>query len=298
VTAIAAAAAPVDNRRGALLLVAAAAVFTAEVAVVRVIGEAASNQQIVFARALVQLLAVLALILAREPGLLRTARPGLHLARGLTSLVCWWLYYRSFQVLDLALATTLTFTTSLFVVAFAAPLLGETVGLRRWIMTVLGFGGVVVASGTGGPVLDPGILLGLAAAAAAAALVFQNRLLARTEATTTIMFYIGLVATLGTLPGALLSWQPLDAGPLTLVALAASLGTIGMFLTIEAYRVGEVSALAPFPYIRLVFAIAVGMLLFGESPTLSTLAGGAIIIACALAVSRHEHRRGLRSPGT
>ena len=134
-----------------------------------------------------QLAAVTAWIAARDRTLVRTGRPWLHLARGLTSLVCWWLYYRSFQLLDLALATTLTFTTSLFVVALAAPLLGEKVGVRRWTMTVIGFAGVVVASGATGFVLAPGVAIGLASSAAAAALVFLNRLLARSEATSTIM---------------------------------------------------------------------------------------------------------------
>ncbi|MDT8345835.1 MAG: DMT family transporter [Thermohalobaculum sp.] len=291
------AAAPTDNRRGALLLVAAAAVFTAEVVVVRLIGERAGSAQIVAARAVVQLVAVAAIILARNPRLFVTARPGMHLLRGLTSLVCWWLYYRSFQSLDMALATVLTFTTSLFVVALAAPLLGEAVGARRWAMTALGFAGVVLASGARGLDVEPGLLFGLGAAVSGAALVFQNRVLARTEATLTIMVYIALIATLGTAPVAALDWQPLGGATLALVALGGGLGTLGMFLTIEAYRTGEVSALAPFPYTRLVFAVAAGAVLFGEVPTPATLAGGALIIGCALAVSRHERRRGLRAPG-
>jgi drug/metabolite transporter (DMT)-like permease len=289
---------PAGNRRGAILLVAAAATFTAEVVVVRLMDGAASNEQIVFARAAVQLLAVTAWIAARDRTLVRTGRPWLHLARGLTSLVCWWLYYRSFQLLDLALATTLTFTSSLFVVALAAPLLGEKVGVTRWTMTVIGFAGVVVASGATGLVLAPGVAIGLASSAAAAALVFLNRLLARSEATSTIMLYIGLVATLGTLPGVVGSGLPSEPGIYALLALSGALGTLGMLLTVEAYRVGEVSALAPFPYMRIVFAIAAGLVLFAETPTIRTLAGSAIIIGSAIAVGRQERpsraQRGVR----
>jgi drug/metabolite transporter (DMT)-like permease len=55
---------------------------------------------------------------------------------------------------------------------------------------------------------------------------------------------------------------------------------------IEAYRVGEVSALAPVPYLRLVLALVIGLLVFGEIPTWTTLLGAAIIVAAALGASR------------
>ncbi|MEO3428948.1 DMT family transporter [Pelagibius sp. CAU 1746] len=289
-----------DNRRGALLLALAGLVFTGEVSVVRLLGDAASDGQIVFARAGVQLLAVAVWILLRNPQLVKTGRPGLHLARGITSLICWYFYYRSFQVLDLALATTLTFTTSLFVVALAGPILKEQVGARRWILTMVGFGGVALASGiadVGTSVFNVGIVYSLIAALAAAVLVFQNRVLARTEATPTIMFYIGLVTTAGALPGLIEAWHPLAPAALGMLALSGGLGTLGMVLTVEAYRVGEVSALAPFPYLRLVFSLAAGILLFGEYPTFGVLCGAVVIAGCALAVRSGEpRRRGLSSP--
>lgn len=274
----------VDNRRGAFLLVLAAIAFTGEVVAVRILDDGATSGQIVFARGFVQFVVVGAWIALRDPGLLRTSRPGLHLARGLTSLLCWLLYYRSFQALDLALATTLTFTSSLFAVALAPVVLGERVGPARWCLTLLGFVGVALASGTSGLDVDPAILLGLGAAFAAAVLIFMNRILARTERTATIMFWISVVACLGTAPVAAMDWQPLDARALFLLALAGGGGTLGMMLTIEAYRVGEVSALAPFPYVRIVFAIIAGIALFGEALSLQGLIGAAIIVACALAV--------------
>jgi drug/metabolite transporter (DMT)-like permease len=125
-----AAAAP-DNLRGAVLLAMSAVVFTAEVTLMRLIADQVSQAQIVFFRALGQM--VLSLLILQGAGwaLLRTTRPSLHIIRGLLSLTMWWLYYLSFRLLDLGLATTLTFTTSLFVVALAAPLLGERVGPVR-----------------------------------------------------------------------------------------------------------------------------------------------------------------------
>lgn len=286
----------VDNVRGAILLTVAAAFFTAEVVAIRLLEGRASDSQIVFARAFVQLLVVTFWIAAGNLRLLRTRRPGLHLLRGLTSLLCWWLYYRSFQSLDLALATILTFTSSLFVVLLAGPVLGEKVGPWRWSMTVLGFAGIAVATLPDlaqGHTADVslGVAAGLGAAFAASALIFQNRILARTEPTITIMFYISAVATAGTLPAMLADIAPTVPEVLLLLAVAGGLGTAGMFLTIEAYRVGEVSALAPFPYLRLVFSAFAGLVLFAESPGVNTLLGASLIIVSAVVITRRDARR-------
>lgn len=286
-----------NNLRGAVLLALAACVFTLEVTMLRLAGGAANDAQIVFFRALAQLIVSFVIVLSLNRGLIRTRRPGLQILRGLASLATWWLYYWSFRVLDMALATTLTFTTSLFVIAFAAPILGEKVGGWRIGATVAGFVGVVIATGTSLVSLETGVVVGLMSAAAAALTVFLNRSLARTEPTATIMLYIGLVTTLGTAPVAAIDWQPLPVSDLALVSLTGAFGALGMWLTIEAYRVGEVSALAPVPYLRIVVAILFGIFLFGEIPSVATLIGATIIIAATLAVTRHERQRqGLAAP--
>lgn len=292
--AAAASAAPVDNLRGAVLLAAAAVFFTIEVVAVRMLEGRASDGQIVFARAAMQLLVVSAWVALRHPGALRTRRPALHLLRGLTSLVCWWLYYRSFQELDLALATLLTFSSSLFVVLLAGPVLGERVGGLRWAVTLLGFCGVALAALpdlTGVEASPLGLAAGIGAALAAAALILQNRILARTERTVTIMFYIALVATLGTLPVIAADWRPIGVEPLFWLVLSGGLGTAGMLFTIEAYRVGEVSALAPFPYLRLVFSALAGFFIFTQLPTPHVLGGAMIIFITVLLTGRAEARR-------
>ncbi len=280
---------PIDNRRGAALLVLAAAVFTADVTALRYLSPEVPFGQIIFFRSLSQLL-IVAIWIGVRPGLrFGSPRWRLLLVRGLTSLICWWLYYASFQALDLALASTLTFTTSLFVVAIAPFVLGERIGWTRGLTTGFGFVGVLLASGATGLNIEAGVLFGLGSAFAAAILIFQNRILARTVHTATIMFWIGLVASLGTAPGAALAWTALNPSDLAILAVAGTLGTLGMLLTVEAYRFGEVSALAPFPYARILFALAAGYLLFAETVTLIELIGAAIIVLCGLLA--HERRQ-------
>ncbi|MEX0340108.1 MAG: DMT family transporter [Arenibacterium sp.] len=281
--------APIDNRRGALLLVTAAAVFTADVTALRYLSPEVPFGQIVFFRSLSQLL-IVALWIAFKPRVTYgSPRWRMLVLRGVTSLVCWWLYYASFQMLDLALASTLTFTTSLFVVVMAPFVLGERIGWTRGLTTLFGFVGVVLASGATGLTIAPGVLFGLGSAFAASILIFQNRVLARTEHTATIMFWIGLVATLGTAPGAALSWTALNLPDFVILATAGFLGTLGMLLTVEAYRFGEVSALAPFPYARILFALAAGYVLFAETISTVELLGAGVIVLCGLMAN--ERRR-------
>jgi drug/metabolite transporter (DMT)-like permease len=274
--------AAINNRYGAALLVAAAAVFTADVTVLRFLSPDVPFAQIIFFRSLCQLVIVALWIGISRPALFYSARwPKLFL-RGLTSLVCWWLYYASFQKLDLALASTLTFTTSLFVVAMAPFVLGERIGVLRGLTTVLGFVGVILASEVSGLTMKTGVLFGLGSSFAAAILIFQNRVLARTEHTATIMFWIGLVASAGTMPAAVAGWTELVLADGLLLLAAGTLATLGMLFTVEAYRFGEVSALATFPYARILFALAIGYFVFAEIASLRELFGAAVIVACGL----------------
>jgi drug/metabolite transporter (DMT)-like permease len=280
----------INNRYGAVLLIAAAGVFTADVTVLRLLSPDVPFAQVIFFRSLCQLAIVALWIGATRPTRFASRRWPQLVLRGLTSLVCWWLYYASFQTLELALASTLTFTTSLFVVAMAPFVLGERIGVMRGLTTIVGFVGVIIASEVSDLSIKPGVLLGLGSAFAAAILIFQNRVLARTEHTATIMFWIGLVASAGTMPVAAAGWTGMSPLDTLLLVTAGTLGTLGMLLTVEAYRFGEVSALASFPYVRILFALTIGYLVFGETATPRELLGALVIVICGLLAGDYRRR--------
>jgi drug/metabolite transporter (DMT)-like permease len=280
----------INNLYGAVLLIAAAGVFTADVTVLRLLSPDVPFAQVIFFRSLCQLAIVALWIGATRPTRFASRRWPQLVLRGLTSLVCWWLYYASFQTLELALASTLTFTTSLFVVAMAPFVLGERIGVMRGLTTIVGFVGVIIASEVSDLSIKPGVLLGLGSAFAAAILIFQNRVLARTEHTATIMFWIGLVASAGTMPVAAAGWTGMSPLDTLLLVTAGTLGTLGMLLTVEAYRFGEVSALASFPYVRILFALTIGYLVFGETATPRELLGALVIVICGLLAGDYRRR--------
>jgi drug/metabolite transporter (DMT)-like permease len=272
----------------AALSFAAAALFVAETVFVKLLAGTVPVTTIVLVRAAAQILWVLPALARGGFAVLRTSHPLLHLMRGLFSLACWVLYYWSFQHLDLATATVLSFTSVLFVTALAGPVLGEVVRWRRWSATLVGFAGVVVIARPGSCGLDPAVAVALVSALFGAGIVLTTKQLSRTERTDTIMVHIGLVTFAGALPLALPALtlpEPWQAGWLALMAVA---GPAGMQLWISAFRLADASVLAPLSYVRLVFAGIAGLMLFGERPDGWTVAGSALIVGSALYITRRE----------
>ncbi|MDQ1080296.1 DMT family transporter [Pseudoroseomonas cervicalis] len=275
--------------QAALLTTAAAFVFNLETVLVKYL-DGVPATTILLARTAGQILWVLPLLPREGLGLLRTRQLGMQLLRGLLSFVSWGLYYVGFLRLPLATATTLSFTSVLFVTALAGPLLGERVGLRRWAATLLGFAGVLLVVRPGVLPLDWPLAASLGSALFGAGIVLTTKALARTERTETIMLYIGLVATAGSLPVALpyLTWP--GWGNAALLLGAAILGPAGMHLWINALRLADASSVAPISYVRLVFAALAGALLFAEPLDPYLAAGALLIVSSAIYITRQGAR--------
>jgi drug/metabolite transporter (DMT)-like permease len=275
--------------RAVLLAVFASFLFTLETIVVKAI-TGVPLATIVLARALGQLAWAIPSVIA-DPGVIRSSRPWLAALRGAFSGVSWWMYFVSFAALPLAMATVLSFTTVLFVTALAGPMLGERVHWRRWTATLVGFAGVVImlqpwdsgAMPTGWPVAAA-----IASAFLGAVIMLTTKMLARSERTSTIMLYIGVVTTVMTLPVALpgLAWP--GWWNMLLLLGTALFGPLAMHVWITAIRQADASLLAPISYVRLIFAAGFGMALFGEVPDWWLAAGAATIIGSTLYITRRE----------
>lgn len=188
--------------------------------------------------------------------------------------------------LTLATATVLSFTSVLFITALAGPLLREKVGARRWGATLVGFCGVLLVARPGMVPVGWPLAASLLSAVFSAGIALTTRSLARTERTGTIMVYIGIFTTLGTLPFAWgeLAW-PDWTNALLLLGMGL-LGPAGMHLWISALRLADASAIAPIGYIRLILAATTGVVLFQEAIDSWLVAGAALIVGSALYITR------------
>ena len=285
------------NLRGAVLMAASAMLFAVEALMIRWMGDRGIPTPVqVLARSAGQLVWMAPVVAAGGLAVFRTQRLPLHLLRGLSSVATWALYYLSFTHLSLAAATVLSFTNVMWTTLLARPVLGERVGAARWVGTLAGLAGVAVMLRPGTDLSPLGATIALAAAFTWCGITLTSRMLSRTEATPTVVAWVGVVTTTCSLPFAVAAWQPLGlADAAILVGFALFTPGIIWLLT-EALKAGEASAVAPFQYLRLVVIAAFGWAVWGEVPDGWTWLGTAIILAGAVVVTVAEARRPRSAP--
>jgi len=195
-------------------------------------------------------------------------------------------YSLAIALTPLSVASAILQATPLVVVAGAALIFGERVGLWRWALTVLGFAGVLV-------ILRPGLegFDAMALLAVIGLLGFAGRDLATRAAPPALSNAQLGVAGFSVLALSGLIILAVEGGPVLPAALplakalgAAAFGILGYSHLTRAMRTGEVSAVTPFRYTRLLFAMILGVLVFGESPDMATLIGAAIIVVCGILI--------------
>lgn len=232
-----------------------------------------------------------ALVATGEMGKLRTRRIGSHAARstiGMTGMLC---NFGAAVLLPLAEATTLGFTTPLFVVIMTALMLREKVGPWRWTAVVIGFAGVLVIAQPGhAPVSPLGTAAGLGAGLMVAIASFQIRDLGRTEAPSAIVFYFALFGALIMLPFLPFFMTAHTPTQWALLVAMGTVGTAGQLLLTAALRHGAVASVIVMDYTALIWATLFGWIFWTQLPTLATWLGAPLIVAAGLIVMWRERR--------
>jgi drug/metabolite transporter (DMT)-like permease len=196
--------------------------------------------------------------------------------------------FYAISMLPLADATALAFSQPLFSVVLAALVLHEKVRWRRWTATIVGFIGVLVMVRPGSGSLQPGAIVGLLNAAAVAISVLLVRRLSATETPLMILTQFAIFSTILLALPAFWFWRwPTPFGWALAVGIAVT-ATFGQYFWVQAFAAGEMSAVAPFDYLRLPFAVFVGWLIWGEMPMIWTYVGASIVIASALYIAYRE----------
>jgi drug/metabolite transporter (DMT)-like permease len=279
------------NLRGALWLTLGCLGIATMAALVKTLGARLDSFQLAFFRAGFGLLAVLPFALRAGVAVLRTRQLKLHLLRGVAGSVAMMCGFYALTRLSLADATAITFTTPLFLTVLAALVLHETVRWRRWSATALGFLGVLIMLRPGEGVLEPAALAALLGAACIASVRLVIKRLTLSDGPLAIIVWFGLISTTVSAVPAALVWRTPTLLELALLVLLGCLASLSQVCMIRAYGIGEASALAPFEYFRLPFAMLYGFLLFAELPDRYTLLGAAIIVASTLYIARREQLR-------
>jgi drug/metabolite transporter (DMT)-like permease len=240
--------------------------------------------EVVFIRYASQLLIVSALFLPqRGMALAATRSLPLEAMRGLALLGSTIFNFFALSVLPLTITSAIMFTSPLILCALSIPLLGETVGWRRWLAICVGFGGVVVIVHPGTASFHPAVILSLLGATCGSLYMLLTRRLAGIDATTTQQFYAGLVATLCVVPFTLGDWVwPHAPEGWLAFGLIGVVAFVGHQLITVAHRFAPASVLAPFSYFQIIFMTASSWLIFDQPPEFWLFIGAPIVIASGL----------------
>ncbi|MGD9827692.1 MAG: DMT family transporter [Hyphomicrobiaceae bacterium] len=255
---------------------------------VRTVSPHLPTAQITFLRAFFSLVFMLPFILAQGRIGWRSKRPGLHLARGLVSVVSIMAWYYALSVIPLADAAALSFTTAIFVTMGAALIFGERVGIRRWSAVAIGLVGTIVILRPGAGLISWGAMAALFGNVLWAASLLMVKELAKHDPPITISFLQPmLVAPLAGIAAAPVWVWPETATWLILVAMGF-FGAIANFSYVNAMRKADASITMPVDFIRLVWMAGWGYVFFNEVPVSATWAGAALIIGSALYITWRE----------
>jgi len=172
--------------------------------------------------------------------------------------------------------------------------LKESVGPRRVSATIIGFlGALLMLQPTVGGELGWPAAAALIASFLFALTVTGMKVMTRDHTTTTLMAWSAVLGFVLAIPPALFVWRWPSTRDLLLLAAMGVLGTITQACYIKGMAEGDAAAMAPIDYTRLVFAIVLGYLLFGDVPNSITMTGAAIVIGSTLYITIRESRIGV-----
>ncbi len=281
---------PTDARRAALLMLGSVAVFSLMDAGLKTLSAHYPPFQVAALRGASSLPLVLAWALATSgPRALLRVRWPLHLLRGVLGIVMMASFVYALRTLPLSTAYSIFFVAPLLITALSVPILGERVGPRRWSAIAVGLAGVLVVLRPGGEgMLTLAGLAVLLAAFGYAVSAITVRVLARTDSTQAITFWLLALMALGAGALAAPGWVPLRGEHFAIIAGIGLAGALGQWSITEAFRRGEASMIAPLEYSALVWGLLLDLTLWGVLPDGITWLGAGIIVASGLYLLRRE----------
>jgi len=281
-----------DVPRGILFMVAATVLLSLSSAIAKWLVAFHPIGEVMFLRSSASFIVCAAFILPVSGfSVFVTRRPCAHVARGLSQSIS-----QTFTVLALGLmplggATAISFSAPLWAALVAVLWLKERAGPARWSALLAGFFGVLVVAQPGADSLQVGALFALANAVMYGSVTVAVRGMAKTEsANTLLMWQVSTVAIFHALllPFGFRCPTLFDAA---MLALCGGANAAGQYFWTKALHSAPATAVSPFYYLMLVWALALGYVAWGDVPTIGLLAGSSVVVASGLFLLWHESCR-------
>ena len=275
-----------DNLRGALIMVLSMLGFAIEDMFIKLIGTDIPIGQIIFMLGTGGALCYGAMVVMKgEPLMDRAMLTRPILLRALGEIVGTLGFVSAIVLTPISSASAILQATPLVVTLGAALFLGDPVGWRRWSAILVGMLGVLLVIRPG---MDSFQALSLLAVLGVLGLSLRD-LATRRVPKSTSTFQLSFLAFLALVPASLLfmlgtgtAFAPMSGVEWLFMGAALTTGMVAYYGIVAAMRIGEISFVTPFRYARLLFAMVVGITIFGERPDLLTYVGATIIVASGI----------------
>jgi drug/metabolite transporter (DMT)-like permease len=274
-----------ENLRGILLMCASMAAFTINDTFMKSVTQTLPLYQTIALRGLIAMAGLALLAMATGAFRFRPSRRdgGLILLRSLADVAATILFLEALLRMPQANLSAILQALPLAITLGAALVYGDRIGWRRMTAILAGLVGVLIIIRPGTEGFDHWALLGVASVACVVVRDLSVRPLQGQVPSALVALGAAVAVTaMGWIGTGLQGWQPLSGGEAARVLGAGLFLVIGYLTSVMAMRHGDIGLVAPFRYTSLLWAIALGLLVFGDLPDGRTLAGATIVIGAGL----------------
>jgi len=281
------------NIKAALLVMAAMAMITTNDAIVKHLTQIFGIGQIMFIRGIVVCLIFAAFLLASgKPIFSRRVFHRWNIIRGLLELGATFAFLTGLSMLPLATASTLGFSSPIFLAVLVSIFLNEKVSWLRWLVIFSGFSGVLMITNPFSEEMNWAVIFPIICAILVALRDMAIRYVPNDIPSMQVAFTNGWIVMLG---GGLLTplqgWSNVNIGwYIWFPALGAAM-FCGYIFYIVGTRMGELSYIGPFKYTSVVLAILIGYLIWDEKPTMLMLGGAMVIVLSGVILISSEKKK-------
>jgi drug/metabolite transporter (DMT)-like permease len=247
--------------------------------------------QLLWLRACAALLVLAPMIWRQRAAFTRLERPWLQLLRVVLSTLEVAAFFLAVVYLPLADAITYYLASPIFVTALSAIVLREQVGWRRWSAIVIGFAGVLIALRPSSQIVSWPAMIALGGSLSFAVLMLITRSLRATPDIVLATSQFAGTFTLGLLMSPF-GWVTPSVGSLGLFAAAGIISVSALLCVNRSLKLAPASVVVPYQYTMIVWAVMFGYVVFGDVPSMATIAGAVIIIGAGFYIFLRERELG------
>ena len=268
-----------NNAKAALLMMLGMTLLSSNDAIMKLTSETLGIGQMLFIRGSIAVVIFsLALRVSGKPIIAEVAFSKWILLRALCECGGTICFITGLSLLPIATASTLVWTSPIFLTIAATLILKERVTIARWSAVFVGFFGVVLITNPGSADFSLAMLLPLATAIFICTRDLVTRKIDPSVHSLYVTWTTLLVVTVAGLLISILDWRPIAVTQIVWLGASAALMSSAFFFQISAVRRGELSFIAPFAYAGIPVAVFYGIVVWAELPGTAMIFGIILII--------------------